>query len=164
MAVAMRFATPFRLLAGLAIVCLLLVPSGAGAALAPKVEGRADRNPDPGGNFTLTFTLTSYQTANYTILVSPRPEFSFADLSNGSRRQMVANGTAADFNFDLTVARSASKGAYVISYSVLREDATVKMGTVEFNVGTPNDCTSFVVLLPVSGLAIALAYRGRPRR
>ena len=160
----MRAVDAFALLAGMALACLLLVPQGAGAAPAPKVEAHADGNPDPGGNFTLTFTLASYQTANYTILVSPRPEFSFKDLSNGSRRQMVANGTAADFNFDLQVARSARQGNYVISYSVLREDATVKMGTVEVRVGSPGSCSSFVVLLPVSGLALALACRGRPGR
>jgi hypothetical protein len=151
-------------IAGLALAGVIAVPQPAGAAAAPDVEARTDRSPDPGGNFTLTFTLNSHQTANYTILVSPRPEFAFADLSNGSQRMLVENGTAGDFNFGMQVSRSARQGNYAISYSVLRENATVKMGTVDVQVGSPGSCSSFVVLLPILGLAPALGLRRRPGR
>jgi len=143
---------------------VLLASVGVSGAATPKVEARTDRSPDPGQNFTLTFTLTSYQTANYTILVSPRPELAFRDLSNGSRTLEVANGTTMDFNFEMQVSRSAQQGTYAISYSVLRNDATVKMGTVELKVGSLGSCTSFVVLLPVLGLAFGMAYMRRPGR
>jgi len=160
----MRAKTAMCLLAGALGCGMLLATLTATAATTPKVEARTDRSPDPGENFTLTFSLTSYQTANYTILVSPRPELAFRDLSNGSRTLEVANGTTIDFNFEMQVSRSAQQGTYAISYSVLRNDATVKMGTVEVKVGSLGSCTSFVVLLPVLGLASGMAYLRRPGR
>ncbi len=141
-----------------------LSATGIPAATAPDVEARADRDPDPGGNFTLTFTVRSHQTANYTIIVAPRPEFAFMDLSNGTRTLAIENGSAADFNFQIQVARSARQGTYVVSYSVMRGEATVKMGTVEVKVGSVGSCSSFVLVLPVSGMALGLAWAGRPRR
>jgi hypothetical protein len=156
--------TAMCLLAGVLGCGMLLASMTATAATTPDVEARTDRSPDPGENFTLTFTLASYQTANYTILVSPRPELAFRDLSNGSRTLEVANGTTMDFNFEMQVSRSAQQGTYAISYSVLRNDATVKMGTVELKVGSLGSCTSFVVLLPVLGLAFGMAYMRRPGR
>ncbi len=148
----------------LLLLAVAALSGAVSAAPAPKVEARTDRSPDPGENFTLTFTLTSYQTANYTILVSPRPEFAFTDLSNGSRRLVIDNGTTADLNFEMQVARSARQGTYVVSYSVLREEATVKMGTVEVKVGSASSCASFVILLPVVGLAVGVACARRPGR
>jgi hypothetical protein len=149
----------------LILLAAAALTAAAGASEpAPKVVARSDRSPDPGGNFTLTFTVTSYQTANYTILVSPRPEFAFADLSNGSQKMPVQNGTSADFSFEMQVGRSARQGTYAMSYSVLREGATVKMGTVDVTVGSAGSCSGFVVLLPVTGLAVGLAWARRPGR
>jgi hypothetical protein len=151
-------------LAVLLVAALALSSAGARAAPAPKVEARTDRSPDPGGNFTLTFTLASYQTANYSILVSPRPEFAFTDMSNGSRTLEVANGTTTEFNFEMRVSSSARQGTYVISYSVLRNDATVKMGTVEVKIGSLGFCSSYIILLPISCLAVGMVYLRRPGR
>ena len=159
----MGLSRPAAVLA-LLILALAALSGAASAAQAPDVVARADRNPDPGGNFTLTFTLTSYQTANYTILVSPRPESAFTDLSNGSRTFQVASGATTDFNFVMQVSRSARQGTYVVSYSVLRNEATVKMGTVEVQVGSLGFCSSYVVLLPVLALAVGLVCARRPGR
>jgi hypothetical protein len=141
-----------------------LLAAAASALPAPTVVARSDRNPDPGGTFTLTFTLTSRWTANYTVLVSPRPEFAFTDLSNGSRTMPVADGTTADFDFDLQVSRSAPQGTYAVSYTVLRDNATVGMDTLDVKVGAASSCQSFVVLLPVTALALGLAWARRPGR
>jgi hypothetical protein len=149
----------------LILLAAAALTAAAGAAEpAPKVVARSDRSPDPGGNFTLTFTVTSYRTANYTVLVSPRPEFAFADLSNGSQTMLVQNGTSADFNFEMQVTRSAQQGTYAMSYSVLRENATVKMSTVDVRVGALGSCSSFVVMVPIAGLALGLAWARRPGR
>jgi len=158
----MRDLPPLCLLAGVLLSAVLLASLTVQAATTPKVEARADKNPDPGENFTLTFTLTSYQSANYTILVSPRPEFAFTDLSNGSRTREVANGTTADFNFEMQVSRSARQATYLVSYSVMRNDATVKMGTVEVKVGSLGFCSSYVILLPILGLAAGMVCTRRP--
>jgi len=141
-----------------------LLPPVLTAATPPDVEARADRDPDPGGNFTLTFTVRSHQTDNYTVIVAPRPEFAFSDLSNGTRTLAIENGSASDFNFEIQVARSASQGTYVVSYTVLRGAATVKMGTVEVKVGSPGSCSSYALVLPVAGLALGLAWARGPRR
>jgi hypothetical protein len=152
------------LLAGVLLSGALLASMTVPAATTPKVDAHTDRNPDPGQNFTLTFSLTSYQTANYTLQVSPRPELAFTDMSNGSHTSEVANGTKADFNFDMQVSRSARQGTYLISYSVMRNDATVKMGTVEVKVGSPGFCKSYVILLPILGLAVGMVCMRRPGR
>jgi len=160
----MRAFRPTRPVAGVLLSALILGSMTVMAAPAPKVEVRADHDPDPGENFTLTFTLTSYQTANYTILVSPRPEFAFRDQSNGSRTLEMANGTTTDLNFDMQVSSSARQGTYLVSYSVLRNDATVKMGTIEVKVGTASFCASIVVLLPIAGAAFGMVWARRPGR
>jgi len=157
----MGLSRPF-VVPALLILAAAALAGAVSAAPAPDVEARTDRSPDPGGNFTLTFTLNSHQTANYTILVSPRPEFAFTDLSNGSRTLPVANGTTMDFNFVIQVSRSARQGTYVVSYSVLRNEATVKMGTVEVQVGSLGFCSSYVVLLPITALAVGLVCARRP--
>jgi hypothetical protein len=158
---------PVRRTAVLALVWAAFAVSSsapATAAPAPDVEARTDRDPDPGENFTLTFRLASHQTANYTILVSPRPEFAFNDLSNGSRRMPVENGSAAEFNFEMSVSRSARSGTYAVSYTVLREDATVKMGTLDVKVGGLSACSSFIILLPAVVIGAAAACSRRPGR
>lgn len=160
----MRASRPVCLLAGFLLSAAMLCAMTVTADTAPKVEVQTDRNPDPGQAFTLTFTLTSYRTANYTILVSPRPEFAFTDTSNGSLTREVADGTVTEFNFGLQVSRSARQGAYLLSYSVLRDDATVKMGTFEVKVGQSGSCSSFAILLPVVGLAAGFASMRRAGR
>ena len=159
----MGLSRPF-VVPALLILAAAALAGAVSAAPAPDVEARTDRSPDPGGNFTLTFTLNSHQTANYTILVSPRPEFAFTDLSNGSRTLPVANGTTMDFNFVIQVSRSARQGTYVVSYSVLRNEATVKMGTVDVQVGSLGLCSSYVVFLPITALAVGLVCARRPGR
>ncbi len=160
----MRAFRPSWLIAGVLLSAMLLGSMTVAAATAPKIEVRTDRNPDPGENFTLTFTLTSYETANYTVVVSPRPEFSFTDLSNGSRTLEVGNGTTTDINFEMQVSRSARQGTYAVSYSVLRNDATVRMGTVDVKVGTAGSCISYVFLLPILGVAAGMVRARRPGR
>jgi len=160
----MRASRPMWLIFGALLSAMLLGSMTAPAAPAPKVVVQTDKNPDPGENFTLTFTLTSYQTANYTILVAPRPELAFRDLSNGSRTLEVGDGNTTDLNFDMQVSRSARQGTYLVSYSVLRNDATVKMGTVEVKVGAASFCASFGIILPIIGVAAGMTCAGRIRR
>jgi len=153
-------------LPALCLISLALLRTAAPAAAAgePDVEARADRDPDPGDAFALTFTIRSHQTASYTIIVSPRPEFAFVDMSNGSKTAEIPGGTTSDLSFDMQVSRSARQGSYLVSYSVQRDNATIKMGTVEIKVGSLGSCTSFMVLVPLSALAVGVAVARRPGR
>lgn len=160
----MGSAYPAGLLVVVSMVGAVLISAGAFAADPPGVTGRTDRTPKPGESFTLIFSLASNQDANYTITVSPRPEFAFTDLSNGSQTHPVPGGTTLDFQFKMQVSRSARETTYTFSYSVVRDGATVKMGTVDVKVGAGNPCSLSIFLLPVLGVSFGLALARRPGR
>jgi hypothetical protein len=142
----------------LVLVAGLLLPAVQLAeGVSPKVEARTDRTPNPGENFTLIFTLTSYETANYTIQISPRPEFSFMDTSNGTRTRLVENGTTQEFNFPMACSRSAYEGTYTLSYSVTKDGATVKISTLDVKVGSGSSCSSFIILAPLAVVGLGAA-------
>jgi len=153
--------TPAALLCLLPALSLLLttalLPSAARAdGSYPDIEVRVSKNPSPGEEFSVHFTLRSHQSANYTITVSPRPEFAFMDESNGSRTYEVPDGAAVDYVFPMKVSRSAAEGEYLFSYTVVREGATVKIDTFTVKVGSL-PCTFGVILLPSLALLGALA-------
>ncbi|MEM2868868.1 MAG: hypothetical protein QW379_00395 [Thermoplasmata archaeon] len=150
------------LLALLAAV-FLWAPAAADDETYPDIQVSTTRDPSPGEEFSTVFTLTSHQSANYTITISPRPEFAFTDGSNGSKTYEVPVGRAVDFIFPMRVSRSAAEGEYLFSYTVVRDGATVKMDTFTVKVGRM-PCTFAVILLPPLAVFLALVRRrGYPR-
>jgi len=139
-----------RCLLAVATVAAFMLPAAQFTAGAgPDIEVRTDRTPNPGENFTLVFTLKPAESGNYTIQVSPRPELSFMDTSNGSKTFYIATGTSLEYNFPMAVSRSAYGGSYSISYSVLKDGATVKISTHTLKVNGSGTCNFAIVLVPI---------------
>jgi Flp pilus assembly protein TadG len=157
--------TGLRFLLAVATAVAFILPAcafveGAG----PDVTVRQDRTPNKGENFTLIFTLTPDEPGNYTIQVSPRPEMAFMDTSNGSKTFSIATGTSLEYNFPMSISRTASSSSYSISYTVLKDGATIKISTYALNVGGNSACSFAILLVPLLAVGTgAAAFTRRPK-